>query len=220
MNAQFVEVPTPKPNVQRSNLIPQPQNHLPTNQTKISPKNTNSQLNLPTPVKPNILSKWLKGYANKINIINGFTQGFHLLINGQQEQIIKHNHPSALALFDAVQAKIEKEVNQGRTAGPFKSPPFLNFTTSPLGAVPKKDPGEFRIIHDLSYPKNNSVNSCISKEDSAVTYETLDHFIRLLKQVGQGALVAKADIENAFRIIPVHPSHYPLLGIYWNGHLR
>ena len=50
-----------------------------------------------------------------------------------------------------------------------------------------------------------------------MTYETLDHFIRLLKEVGQGALIAKADVENAFRIIPVHPSNYPLLGMYWNG---
>ena len=191
MNAQFVEVPTPKPSVHRSNLTIQPQNHHSTNQTKISPKNTNSQPNLPTPIKPNTLSKWLWGYANKITIINGFTQGFHLHIKGQPEQITKHSHPSALALFDVVQAKIEKEVNLGRTAGPFKSPPFLNFTTSPLGAVPKKDPGEFRIIHDLSYPKNNSVNPCISKEDSAVSYETLTVSFGFSSKWDRGPLLRK-----------------------------
>ena len=159
----------------------------------------------------------MQGYHNKTYIIRGFKQGFDLGINGQPEQSTKRNHPSALAIPHVVQAKLEKEVSKNRIGGPFQVPPFPNFITSPLGAVPKKEPGEFRIIHDLSHPKNNSVNSFISKEDSAVTYETLDHFIQLLKEVGHGALIAKADIENAFRIIPVHPSYYPLLGMYWKG---
>ena len=217
MSVPFAEGHIQSQDVQRLKPLLHTQNLAPTNLIKIPTKNSNNQSNLPTPIKPTSLEKWLQGYKYKINIINGFRQGFHLYINGQPEHITKHNHPSALTHFDIVQAKIQKEVGHGRTAGPFKSPPFAKFTTSPLGAVPKKDSGDFRIIHDLSYPKYDSVNSCISRDDSAVTYETLDHFIRLLKEVGQGALIAKADVENAFRIIPVHPSNYPLLGMYWNG---
>ena len=180
---------------------------------------TNRKISLPTPIKVDDLSHWLEGYVNKDYIISGFRHGFHLNIDGQPDEISQnyHNHPSALAISDLVQSKINSEVTKGRTAGPFENPPFSPFTTSPLGAVPKRESGEFRIIHDLSYPKNNSVNSFIAKENAAVTYETLDHFIALLKQVGKGALIAKADIENAFRNIPVHPSAYPLLGMYWNG---
>ena len=48
---------------------------------------------------------------------------------------------------------------EGRIAGPFLSPPFEPFITSPLGVVPKSEEGKFRVIHDLSFPKNNSVNS-------------------------------------------------------------
>ena len=178
---------------------------------------TNKNQQLPTPIKIGPLTHWLEGYKEKNYIIKGFTHGFSLNISGQPNHLSNHNHPSALLIADLVQEKIDKEVTNGRTAGPFQSPPFFQFTTSPLGAVPKKEPGEFRIIHDLSYPKNNSVNSCISKLDSAVSYETLDHFITLLKEVGRGALIAKADIENAFRNIPVHPSSYQLLGMYWKG---
>ena len=31
------------------------------------------------------------------------------------------------------------------------------------------------------------------------------------------ALIAKADVENAFRILPTHPSEYHLLGFIWNN---
>jgi hypothetical protein len=48
-----------------------------------------------------------------------------------------------------------------RIAGPFLSPPFQNLVCSPLGLIPKNIPGKFRLIHDLSFPKGNSINSHI-----------------------------------------------------------
>ena len=38
----------------------------------------------------------------------------------------------------------------GRLAGPFDVNPFRNFRISPLGLIPKKELGAFRLIHDLS----------------------------------------------------------------------
>ena len=61
---------------------------------------------------------------------------------------------------------IHKELKPGRIAGPFQHPLFQNFTVSPLGMVPKKDSGKFRMIHDLSSPPNLSVNDYISPEDA------------------------------------------------------
>ena len=37
--------------------------------------------------------------------------------------------------------------------------------------------------------------------------------------LGKGSLLAKIDIESAFRNIPVHPHDRHLLGMQWNGHL-
>ena len=34
---------------------------------------------------------------------------------------------------------------------------------------------------------------------------------------GQGCFLAKMDIESAFRLIPVHPDDYELLGMFWDG---
>lgn len=46
----------------------------------------------------------------------------------------------------------KESLRANRIAGPFTQPPFPNIQVSPLGLVPKKSPGEFRLIHHLSYP--------------------------------------------------------------------
>lgn len=55
-----------------------------------------------------------------------------------------------------VRDKTAKEVAVGRVLGPFEAYPLPNFSISPLGVVPKKAPGEFCLIHHLSYPKGTS----------------------------------------------------------------
>ena len=41
--------------------------------------------------------------------------------------------------------------------------------------------------------------------------------ISIIKTLGRGAWLSKVDIESAFRIIPLHPSQWHLLGMSWNG---
>ena len=86
-----------------------------------------------------------------------------------------------------------------------------------LGLIPKKQAGEFCLIHDLSFPHYDLVNDHIPKEASRVSYEMLDDIVALVKTNGPGSLMAKADIESAFRIIPIHPDDYHLLGFMWEG---
>ena len=74
------------------------------------------------------------------------------------------NHKSARDDIATLKMKIQKELDAGRVAGPFDKPPLPNFQVSPLGLVPKKVPGEFMVIHDLSYPNGDSINSSVSKE--------------------------------------------------------
>ncbi len=90
---------------------------------------------------------------------------------------------SALDNSEAVDAKLHKELEAGRIAGPFGGPPFPNFRVSPLGLVPKKLLGEFRMIHHLSFPKGTSVNDGIPNAETSVRYATVDDAIRLIKQV-------------------------------------
>ena len=43
----------------------------------------------------------------------------------------------------------------------------------------------------------------------------LDKVIRLVSQFGRGALMAKFDVESAYRNVPIHPLERYLLGMKW-----
>ena len=127
------------------------------------------------------------------------------------------NLVSAFLHPTVVDDKIRKELDSHRLAGPFHFPPLHPFRISPLGVVPKKTPGEFRLIHHLSYPKGSSVNDDIESEHTRVCYATVDDAIKFIKLAGPGCFLAKTDIKNAFRIIPISPDDYNLLGMQWRG---
>ncbi|XP_073249624.1 uncharacterized protein [Porites lutea] len=118
---------------------------------------------------------------------------------------------------EAVDAKLQKELEVHRLAGPFQSPPLSPFWISPLGLVLKKVQGEFRLIHQLSFPTGFSVNNGISSDHTSVKYATIDEAIQLIKSAGPGCFVAKTDVKNAFRIIPIHPDDYGLFRMQWRG---
>ena len=87
----------------------------------------------------------------------------------------------------------------------------------PIGVVPKKDQGKFRTILHLSYPPGQSINNFIPKDEYSLHYITINNTIKAIKRFGKGAFLSKLDIQSAFRIIPVHPSQWHLLGMKWEG---
>ena len=117
-----------------------------------------------------------------------------------------------------VQKKIDKEISLGRIDGPFQQPPFANLKSSPLSLREKSTPGKFRLLHNLSYPYDSrSVNHNISKADSTVQYASITDAIKLVQQHSPNAFMAKTDISDAYRLIPLHKSQYHLTGLEWNG---
>lgn len=107
---------------------------------------------------------------------------------------------------------VNKEVSLGRVAGPFDVPPMLNLRISPIGLVPKATPGDFRLIHHLSYPEGESVNDFIDQKVCSVQYAKFDDAVSMIQHLGNGALLAKADIKSAFRLLIVSPGDFELLG--------
>lgn len=178
-----------------------------------------SGLHLPTPIRLNNLCHLLSGYIHSTVefLHSGFSKRFPLHYEGDHMSFETTNLRSALEHPELVDAKLKKELDAHRLAGPFPSPPFPVFRVSPIGVVPKKSPGEFRLIHHLSYPKCTSINDGISSENSSVHYATIQDAIQFIKLAGPGCFLAKTDIKNAFRIIPINPCDYHLLGIKWNG---
>ena len=172
-----------------------------------------------TPVNVEHLEFLLQGYnpALRHYLIHGFRFGFRINFVGERCAFDSPNLRSALERPADTSAKLTKECDAGRIVGPFSTPPFLNFRTSPIGLVPKKDPSEFRLIHHLSYPKGSSVNDFIPDYCSAVKYASVGDATKFIKSLGRGCFMAKTDVKSAFRIIPIHPADYPLLGIRWNN---
>ena len=153
----------------------------------------------------------------KIFLIDGFSLGFRIRFAGASKSLLAPNLRSADEQPEVLSAKLDKELSAGRIVGPFSSPPFANFVSSPLGVVPKKTLGEFRIIHHLSYPDGSSVNYFIPSEKSTVHYASISDAIAMIKSIGRESYLSKTDIKSAFRIIPIHPDDYHLLGMKWNN---
>ena len=152
-----------------------------------------------------------------LELQNGFKYGFDIKFEGPQQLVLSKNLPSANKAPDVVRHKIAKELDAGRVADPFKTPPFPNFRVSPIGLVPKKQPGEYRMIHHLSYPEGGSVNDFIDPEVCSVQYTRFDEAVKMIQNLGQGTLLGKADVKGAFRLMIISPVHFPLLGFQFDG---
>ena len=189
--------------------------------TVTQPASTTKIHVLPTQVKPNVLTLLLQGYYKNLTnaLVTCFTDGFRIpsSIPSDPPKHEYENHRSVRDNLDIVQQKLNKEKVKHRIAGPFVSDPFPNMVYSPLGLVPKREQWEFRLIHDLSFPKTNTVYSHTLPEFTAVTFKMLDHCVEQLLSLGKGAYIAKADLQGAFRIIPVSPLDYKLLGFKFQG---
>ncbi len=173
-----------------------------------------------SPINVQALANKLKLYpdrnAAKI-LLDGFTFGFRLAYKGERSQRDSDNLKSISNLHDRALEKLEKEIKLGRMAGPFGSRPLSRLIVSPIGLVPKSQPGKYRLIQHLSFPHGSSINDGIDREMCTVKYNSFDVAITHAVGAGKGALMAKTDIESAFRLLPVHPHDFELLGIKVNG---
>ena len=145
-------------------------------------------------------------------LISSLQNGFNIGYAGPHFTLISNNLKSAYDYPDALSQNILIELQEDRIAGPFLEPPLLNFRTSPIGIIPKKEPNKFRTITDLSSPAGKSINDFIPSSESAVQFNHFDKAVEIVAKLGQGSLMAKLDIKSAFRLCPVRKSDWHLLG--------
>ena len=152
-----------------------------------------------------------------IELAEGFHQGFKLGFQGKREARPSKNLQSIKLYPAATKSKIKSEIDLKRISGPYKEPPFNNFMSSPIGLVPKREPGKFQLIQHLSWPEGKSINDSIDPTLCAVKYARFDDAITLIQKTGVEANLAKCDVKSAFRLLPVHPNDYELLGFTFEG---
>ena len=68
---------------------------------------------------------------------------------------------------------------------------------------------------DLSSPAGHSVNDAISADYCHQQYASVLDAARLIRYLGVGTLLAKVDLQNTYRMVPVHPDDHHLLGLCW-----
>jgi hypothetical protein len=196
-----------------------PQPHLRTNNSQASLSQHFDQTSLPTPVRSDRLEFWLQGYDPTLRhyLVDGFQNGFDIGFSGELPTVEVQNMKSAKDNPAVVDGKLSKELQAGRISGPHSHQPLPNFHLSPLAVVEKKVAGTFRLIHHLSFPEGQSVNSGIPDSAKTVSYSTIGDAMSMVQELGPACFFSKTDILSAYRIVPLKPSQYHLLGFSWRG---
>ena len=53
-----------------------------------------------------------------------------------------------------------------------------------------------------------------------LSYSSIDKAATIISRLGSGAILAKLDVQRAYRNVPVHPEDRPLLGMEWEAMLH
>ena len=107
---------------------------------------------------------------------------------------------SAYQHQEELKAKVQKEINLGRVAGPFDNLPISNLQVSPVGIVLKSDGLNWRLISHLSYPSSKGINAFIDPKFCTVRYTSFDNVIDMFSELRKGAEMGVVDIKSAFRL--------------------
>jgi hypothetical protein len=149
--------------------------------------------------------------------------GVPILYDGPEFERICPNWDSTKKFRSEVSKSIKEDLALGRKSGPFLSPPCRNFIASPLGAFEKKHSNKIRIIHDLSWPPDESVNSFIPAHMCTVSYISVDDAVKQVKLRGKHSLMSKLDLKDAYKCVTVRPEDRHYLGSSWvddDGHVK
>ena len=177
---------------------------------------------LSSPVSVSVLADELRDHPDESLrqfLISGFTYGFRISFRPDRVPRLRSasvNMGSALRNPQVVDDYLAREVHLGRVAGPFPTPPLPSLHISRFGVIPKRGrPGRWRLIVDLSHPPGQSVNGGIAGDELSLSYARVDDAIDFIVHEGRGTLLAKVDIRDAYRLVPIHPEDRTLLGMAW-----
>ena len=150
-------------------------------------------------------------------LLQGLSEGFRIGLEGNDPKSAVNNCLSALEKPDIIDNNLSEELSYGSIAGPFLKPLFKDFVFNCFGVIPKSEPGNWRLITDLSFLRKGSVNGGISDKNASVSYVwILDAILKLLN-LGRGAVMAKFDIKRAYRLLPIHHEDRRFFGMKWNN---
>ena len=75
------------------------------------------------------------------------------------------------------------------------------YPLQPVWGNPKAN--KWRLIVDLSAPEGSSVNDGIASDLCSMSYLAMDEVIAWIVRLGKESLIAKMDIKQAYRNVPM-----------------
>ena len=152
------------------------------------------------------------------HLVTGMKEGFRIgLVREPCYQSSPGNTPSAMVRAEVISDFLSSQCRAGFMLGPLLPKDCAGVFTSHMAVIPKKAPGMWRVIEDLSSPQDRSINDNLHCRLSHVSYASMDDAAMLMHYLGPGALLAKIDIQNAYRLVPIHYADRRFLGVSWQG---
>ncbi|KAE8217468.1 hypothetical protein CF319_g8450 [Tilletia indica] len=149
------------------------------------------------------------------DLVEGFRGGFDFGIPPIQETRTPPNHLSATENMEGLDQIAAKELEKGRWAGPYSREEIEKeigpFQSSPMGLIPKPN-GDWRLVQDLSYPRNGSylsINSYIVADEYLTTWDDVTTVFVALRELSRQVQGATFDAMEAFRGILALASQLP-----------
>ena len=143
--------------------------------------------------------RYLKEY--KYKILYGYL-AFGFPLNIDQDSFVFNtninNHSSECLNPEGVDKYFATEIKHKAMVGPLKISPFIRTHYSPL--ITRGNPGGgTRVIVDLSWPINSSVNSAIPDNRldilfAKLKYPSIDNLVERISLLGPSALIYKVDL--------------------------
>ena len=153
----------------------------------------------------------LSGDVDEDFIIKGISLGFDIVVSdniSKVKPVVCKNYKSVTD--PGVKLKVEKQLIYEIKAGRYMFTTQKPLIVSALGAIPKPDSDDLRLIHDCSRPQGNSVNTFA--DPKSFQFNTIDNACSLIHR---GYYMAKIDLKAAYRSVGINPNHYPLTGLQW-----
>ena len=135
----------------------------------------------------------LRNYPDQLLVqfvLEGISKGFRIGFVAPPSSLnsARSNLHSAFEHPDVVTEYLSSEVSLGQVVGPFPPHAVPHVHVSRFRVIPKRQPGKWRSIADLSHPKGHSINDGIPAHLCSLQYVTIDEAIKGIIQSGQGTL--------------------------------
>ena len=143
-------------------------------------------------------------------ILTCIENGFPVGITQDIPVIQSQNWPSSDKFRTQIKQFLEERLLEGSVER-VSTEELECHSISPIGAFEKGAERKLRVIHDLSYPPELSVNSYLNKQDYSVKYYTVRDAVDICQSMDTPWL-AKTDLKNAYFSCPVAEKDKKLLG--------